>query len=100
MKRPLPLFITPQAEEEAQEAARWYQQESEGLGTTFLETVERALSQIEENPLRFPVIHRGIRRAVLGRFPYGIFFRTRPDRIKVIAILHLARDPILWRRRR
>ena len=39
------------------------------------ETVER----IEDNPLMFPVILEGVRRANVARFPYGIWYRIRPD---------------------
>jgi len=29
-----------------------------------------------------------------------VFFRVRSDRIKIVAVMHLARDPERWRRRR
>ena len=96
----LPLTVVPKAEAEAREAARWYDVESPGLGAAFLEVVTQTLVEIVENPRRFPLIHRDVRRALLRRFPYGIFFRLRPDRIRVIAIIHLSRDPRLWQRRR
>lgn len=98
--RGLPLSVGPQAERETQEAARWYDSQSAGLGEAFLDVVQQTLDAIVENPLRFPLVHRDIRRALLKRFPYGIFFRLRPDRIKVVAIVHLSRDPSRWQRRR
>lgn len=98
--RRLPLFVGPQAEEEAQKAAGWYEGESRGLGAAFLEVVEQVLAQIEENPRRFPVVHRDVRRGLLKRFPYGIFFRIKPTQVKVIAVMHLRRHPSRWQRRR
>jgi plasmid stabilization system protein ParE len=95
-----PLEIRPQAEREAREAAQWYQHESPGLGPAFLEVVEHALGRIAENPLQFPVVHRDIRRALLRQFPYGVFFRIRPGAIRVLAIVHLSRDPSTWQKRR
>jgi toxin ParE1/3/4 len=95
-----PLSVSPKAEEETQKAAQWYEGESAGLGVAFLEVVEQALESIAENPLRFPVVHRDIRRALLIRFPYGVFFRIRSARIRVIAIVHLARDPSRWQKRK
>jgi toxin ParE1/3/4 len=100
MTSDLPLSVGPQAEKEAQESARWYNNESLGLGEAFLEIVEQALDAISENPYQFPRVHRDVRRALLKRFPFGIFFRIRPDRIKVLAIVHLSRDPARWQRRR
>ena len=96
----LPLSVNPQAEEETQKAARWYEDESQGLGAAFLELVEQTLTAISENPLRFPLVYRDVRRALLRRFPYGVFFRVRPDRIRVLSIMHLSRDPNRWQRRR
>jgi toxin ParE1/3/4 len=96
----LPLSVSPRAEREALEAARWYERESSGLGAAFLEVVEQTLDTVTEAPLRFPLLHRDIRRALLKRFPYGVFFRIQPHRIRVIAILHLTRDPARWQDRR
>jgi len=93
------VSIGPQAERETQEAARWYKNESPELGIAFLEVVQQTLQAIGENPLHFPLVYRDTRRALLRRFPYGIFFRIRPEQIKVIAIVHLSRDPNRWRKR-
>lgn len=97
--RSLPLSVSPQAEEEARQAAQWYERESSGLGRAFLEVVEQTLAAISENPLRFPLAYRDIRKALLKRFPYGVFFRIRADQIRVVAIMHLSRDPGRWQRR-
>jgi toxin ParE1/3/4 len=96
----LPLSVSPRAEAEVREAARWYENESEGLGAAFLEAVEQTLDAIVENPLRFALLHRDVRRVLFKRFPYGAFFRVKPDRIRVLAILHLSLDPRRWQRRR
>lgn len=95
------LVVIPRAEAEAGEAARWYEGERAGLGKSFLDRIELALGGITENPLRFPVIHRDLRRAMVQRFPYGLFFRIRPPAIiRVVAILHLTRDPQRWQTRK
>lgn len=95
----LPLSVNPQAEEEAQKAARWYEDESQGLGVAFLELAEQTLTAISENPLQFPLVHRDVRRALLKRFPYGVFFRVRSNGIRILAIMHLSRDTSRWQRR-
>lgn len=96
----LPVSVRPKAEQEAREAAQWYEERSSGLGAAFLGIVDSVIAAISENPFRFPIVHRDIRRALLSRFPYGVFFRVRPDQIRVIAITHLSRDPERWQRRR
>ncbi len=95
------LIVRSRAEAEAGEAALWYEGERSGLGRTFLDRIEHTLDDITENPLRFPVIYRDIRRAMVRRFPFGLYFRIRPNSIvRVVAILHLARDPRKWQARR
>jgi hypothetical protein len=47
--------------------------------------VERAIARASELPLSFPTAHRDIRRAVVGRFPYAIYFRLVDDDVIVLA---------------
>jgi plasmid stabilization system protein ParE len=41
-----------------------------------------------------------MRRALVRRFPYAIFYKIEAAEIVVYAIFHGARDPRAWRRRR
>ena len=41
----------------------------------------------------------GVRRFPIRDFPYGIFYRTEPDRIAVLAVYHASRVPNAWRQR-
>ena len=93
------LNVRPEAEAEAQEAAQWYDQESPGLGQAFLEVVERSLRAVQEHPLRFPLVHGDIRRALLKRFPYGVYFRLRGTEVRILAVMHHARNPARWQNR-
>jgi plasmid stabilization system protein ParE len=96
----LPLSVAREAEVEASEAAEWYEKRSLGLGRAFLDLVEITLEDIAERPRQFPLVYRDVRRALLKRFPYGIFFRVRQDQIRVLAVMHLSRNPRRWQRRR
>jgi hypothetical protein len=49
-------------------AYRWYEKERAGLGSEFLEAIDKMVKGIAENPERFPVVRKDIRRAVLRRF--------------------------------
>ncbi len=73
------LILRQEAERDLAEAYRWYREIMPGLGSDFLEVVERALESIVENPVRFPVTYREVRRALMRRFPYGIFFVVEGD---------------------
>jgi plasmid stabilization system protein ParE len=71
----LPVVTRPAAASEIETAYRWYEKEREGLGSEFLEAVDKLVKAIAESPERFPSIRKDIRRAVLRRFPYSIFYR-------------------------
>ena len=82
------------------EARNWYDERQPGLGDALLDEVEAALEQIRELPELHPRVDGRIRRAALQRFPYGLFYVVDGETIRVIAILHGARSPESWRRRR
>jgi len=39
-----------------------------------------------------------VRRAIVSRFPFSIFYLIEPRRVVVLRVLHTARDPKLWPR--
>jgi plasmid stabilization system protein ParE len=41
-----------------------------------------------------------VRRALVGRFPYAIYFRATPNEIVVLAVIHGRRHPRRWQSRR
>ena len=74
------MNVTVQLREEADgdlaAAASWYEQQRIGLGHEFLDEALSAFRHIAKQPLTYPVVHRNTRRALMHRFPFGIFFRV------------------------
>ena len=75
----LPLIITADAEEDLAEAKAWYERKRKGLAEEFLLCVEAALDQIRRVPAAATEVYPGVRRVVVRRFPYGVFYRADPD---------------------
>ena len=48
----------------------------------------------------YQLVDRKMRRALLRRFPYAVFFEVGEAEILVYAVFHCARDPRSWKRRR
>jgi plasmid stabilization system protein ParE len=92
------IVFRPQAEDEVLEVRQWYESRRVGLGSEFGEATAALVARVAENPLAFPRVHGEIRRAVLSRFPYAIYFRAADDDIVVLAI-HGRQDPSRWQRR-
>lgn len=84
-------MILPGAAADLDAAAEWYESEREGLGAEFLRHVDRLLHRIESGPLQFPLVSGEVRRGLVTRFPYGVFFVTDGEAAVVVAVLHLHR---------
>ena len=91
--------LRPRAEHDIQAAFEWYESQRPGLGDEFLVAVRQRLEAVRAFPESCPVIYRDIRRAVVSRFPYLVFYVVKPARVSVLAVLHHARDPAKWPRR-
>jgi plasmid stabilization system protein ParE len=89
----LPVIFRPLARVELNEAAAWYKGRKKGLDVEFKEVVEEMLARIAATPLRFHPVRGEIRRGLLRRFPYAIYFVPEPSAIIVLAVFHTRRDP-------
>jgi plasmid stabilization system protein ParE len=89
--------LTSETRRELQQAIEWYEQQVPGLGQQLLLAVDGVLSRISEDPSLHAIVHRDLRRVLLRRFPYGVFYRYQDDGTAVVvAIVHLHRNPRRW----
>jgi len=82
------VLFRPQAQAELFEARDWYEARQDGLGVEFSAAVDATVSNISERPLTHPRVHNEIRRALLQRFPYAVFFQLLEGEIVVLAVVH------------
>lgn len=94
------MIIRPEAEADLADAQAWYEVQRKGLAAEFLLSVEEALERIGRMPSMYSAVHRDIRRVVMRRFPYVIYYRIVQGDIIIFAVLHTARNPRLWRSRK
>ncbi len=95
----LPVVLRPAARAEFDEAFDWYEQQRPGLGVDFATQVQEVLDRIGATPLLYPQVFQEVRRVVVQRFPYSVFYKVEPQRMVVLAIFHSRRDPKTWRTR-
>lgn len=95
----LPLRFHPLVQPELDQDFQWYEQRLAGLGREFLDEVDQVLAEIVANPARFGFAERDIREGVLQRFPYAVYYRVRPNHIRILAVYHTSRDPSGWQAR-
>jgi plasmid stabilization system protein ParE len=76
-------------------AQKWYeeQRKRKGLALEFYTEFSAVLNRLVDTPLIYPEVYRGVRRAILHRFPYLVWFRVRDSVVTVLACTHGKADP-------
>ncbi len=91
--------VRREAEREIETAFAWYEEQRPGLGREFLDELEVVYERLAAFPLSHTNVYRGLRRARLRRFPVGVFYLVTETEIRVVAVVHFARNPTVWRSR-
>jgi plasmid stabilization system protein ParE len=95
----LPVVLRDEAQQEFDNAFDWYESERAGLGVEFVAEVQKVFDRIAADPLIHQSVVSDIRKSVVRRFPYCVFYRPHADRIEVIAVFHSSRNPSVWQGR-
>jgi hypothetical protein len=96
----LPAVFRPQFRNDLAAGYDWYEAQQAGLGEDFLSAVLASVRSIEPYAHLFAAVHGDVRRAMVPRFPFALFYLIEPRRIVVLRMLHTARNPNLWPRRK
>lgn len=90
-----------EAVSELAEATAWYEARRPGLGSDFLDEVERLISVIQTRPSSFPRLldpatKFEVRRALVARFPYALVFLVTETDVRIVAAAHHRRESSYW----
>jgi toxin ParE1/3/4 len=96
----LPVVFRPQAEVEILAARQWYEERHAGLGDEFRAALAEAIGRLSRQPELFPRVHGDMRRVLVRRFPFGVYFEVADNQIVVLGVVHGHRDPKTWKSRR
>ncbi|HOX86777.1 MAG TPA: type II toxin-antitoxin system RelE/ParE family toxin [bacterium] len=91
-------FLEP-AEKELNDAINYYNRLSPGLGFEFALEIKRTLQRILHYPDAWTPLSKRTRRCLTNRFPYGVIYQKRDDKILIIAIMNLRQRPNSWKNR-
>ena len=95
----LAVAFRPAARSEFDETALRYESNRAGLGAAFVAAISQAVLLAAEHPLRYPVIHRNIRRVRAKRLPYSVYYVAEARRVVVLSVFHSSRSPLIWQQR-
>ena len=88
-----------EADEEYTQAAEYYSGINSELGGRFYDEIERLILDVRRQPQRFPLLDPPIHRHFSNVFPYALLYVDQPDRVIIIAVMHMNRRPGYWRKR-
>ena len=94
MKRHL---FHPEAEKEYADAANYYFRINPELAGRFYDEIERLIVDIRMQPEWFRLFDPPARRHFSDVFPYAVLYLDQPDRIWIVAVMHMKRRPGYWR---
>ena len=91
--------IRPLAQRDIRRAFSWYERQRSGLGTDLVNELDAVYERLAKNPYAYQEVLSGVRRAILRRFPYAVFYLIVEEEVRVLCVMDMSRDPEFWRRR-
>lgn len=93
------LRVLPAARDDLDSAFAWYHAQDPHLLSRFQVALDTAYDRVAEKPALYAFVLEPVRRALLRKFPYAIYYVNDGPDVTVIAVLHHKRDPRIWKRR-
>ncbi len=89
----------PEALDEFQDAAIFYEEQQGGLGDRFIAAVQSAVGHIVESPNSWRIMEDDVRRFLTKVFPYAVLYTVENERVLIVAVMHCYREPGYWHHR-
>jgi toxin ParE1/3/4 len=77
----LPVVLRAEAVAEFDEAFDYYEGQRPALGVAFAAKVQEVFDRIGANPLLHAAVFADVRKAVVSRFPYSVFYPPEATRV-------------------
>ena len=87
------------AEVEYVRAGEFYAESDNEIGRRFFAEIERLITDIRRDPLRFRIYDGPVRRHFSDTFPYAVLYLVHADKIVIVSVMHMKREPGYWRSR-
>jgi toxin ParE1/3/4 len=94
--KPFSIELSDEAEVDFDKSYEFYYEDSPKVADTFFKRINLGFENIKQNPTSFPIAHKDVRKYVVKKFPFVIYYRIIDSIIQVIAIFHTSRNPEIW----
>ena len=79
---------------------RFYESRQRGLGSRLWNSIDEAISRIENDPTSYEFVESNIHRCPVKKFPYSVYYLVpSDDQVVVFAIAHHKRRFGYWKHR-
>lgn len=95
----LPIRFDPRATRDLEAAVEWYDAHGDDLGDRFLQRLDELLGRVARHPELHSIVEGDVRRALFRQFPYAVYYQSKLDTVRILAILHTSRKPDYWQSR-
>jgi plasmid stabilization system protein ParE len=95
------LILLEDASREIEEAIVWYESQKQGLSTPLMAVLRKTMNLLGTNPTIFAKVYEEVRRVLLSKFPYTLYYiiDEETQTVVVFAFLHQSRNPDNWKKR-
>lgn len=97
--KPFSIELSDEAEVDFDKSYEFYFEDSPKVADTFFKQMNIGFENIKQNPKSFPIAHKSVRKYVVKKFPFVIYYRIVDTIIQIVAIFHTSRNPEIWNER-
>ena len=87
------LIVTKEAEADILDGYLSYEETQDGLGSRFMDEIERVFQRVLPDPFLYQEVEKDIRRAVTHTFPFLVFYTFDDETVHILAVIHGSQDP-------
>lgn len=94
------LVLRPAARADVTAASEYYGEASPEPVEDFIDELDRLLARLAEFPRSAQEVegYPSVRRALMRRFPFAVFYTMDEDVLLVLRVIHTSRSPRKWPR--
>ena len=95
------IILSYDAKADIRNVMNWYEDQQKGLGVKFFLSYLNGEKIIKLNPFVSAKIYQDVRRILLKKFSYRVFYTVNEDKkeVDIFAVIHTRRDPKIWQKR-
>lgn len=93
------VIINPEAINDIEILAEWYESKAKGLGTKFYKDVKKNIKLLHRNANSFAIRYNNVHCINIKKFPCLIHYRIIETTVIIYGIIHTSQNPEIWEER-